>query len=74
MQILSGHKLKEVKEVKTKVKVAKSKNNVPLGGFEPPTSRLRAERADRLRHRDCSLQYHYKALFIHTYTEVKDCQ
>ena len=33
-------------------KKVKYKNKSSLGGFEPPTFRLTAERASRLRHRD----------------------
>ena len=31
--------------------IEKVKNQTPLGGFEPPTFRLTAERANRLRHK-----------------------
>jgi hypothetical protein len=34
------------------VQLFKGKKNSSLGGFEPPTFRLTAERANRLRHRD----------------------
>ena len=30
------------------------KKQAPLGGFEPPTFRLTAERANRLRHKGCA--------------------
>ena len=35
------------------------KNKPSLGGLEPPTFRLTAERANRLRHRDLILPYRH---------------
>ncbi len=40
------------------------KKNPSLGGFEPPTFRLTAERASRLRHRDCYLTACFNFYFI----------
>ena len=36
------------------------KNSTPPGGLEPPTFRLTAERANRLRHRDSTFEGHVK--------------
>ena len=41
----------------------KKKKNSSLGGFEPPTFRLTAERASRLRHRDLLLLNAKKSIF-----------
>ena len=46
-------KLCDIKEIKIK-----AKKNSSLGGFEPPTFRLTAERASRLRHRDTLIPNH----------------
>ncbi|KAK7877176.1 hypothetical protein WMY93_032121 [Mugilogobius chulae] len=37
-----------------KHQLSRAQNSPSLGGLEPPTFRLTAERANRLRHRDCS--------------------
>ena len=40
------------------------KKNSSLGGFEPPTFRLTAERASRLRHRDTYIQLTQSVILI----------
>jgi hypothetical protein len=48
--------------------IQEKKKNSSLGGFEPPTFRLTAERASRLRHRDIyrinQRHFNFKLYFI----------
>ena len=41
-----------IKILRTDLEFTNQNGNASLGGFEPPTFRLTAERANRLRHRD----------------------
>ena len=41
-----------IKISRTHIKFTDQNGNASLGGFEPPTFRLTAERANRMRHRD----------------------
>ena len=47
------------------------KNISSLGGLEPPTFRLTAERANRLRHRDFLIVANNSKLLLLTHVEVR---
>ena len=51
---------------KKKKKKKKKEKSTSLGGLEPPTFRLTAERANRLRHRDCWKWRGVVSTFNHT--------
>ena len=51
-----------IKILRTDLEFTDQNENASLGGFEPPTFRLTAERAKRLRRRQC-LNFSFSILF-----------